>query len=88
MMIFIGCAEDRTFYLEESNEHNIKSIHATPYGWATHETRKNKNVVYEVCLGNVIWSIVGFETIFVPVWLTGWEIYEPIKLKDCAPNCK
>lgn len=91
-MIFIGCADEKTFYLNDPiktamSGDTIRAIHAEPYGWANYEARKDKNVVYEVCLGNVIWSVIGIETIFIPVWLSGWQLYEPVELKDCAPNC-
>lgn len=50
-----------------------------PYGWANHDTKKVEGVLYEVSVGNVILSIVFSETVIIPVWLTGWQIYEPVK---------
>lgn len=93
LITLIGCADEKTFYLNDpiiaaTNGDTIRAIHAEPYGWANYEARKDKNVIYEVCIGNVIWSVVGIETIFIPVWLSGWELYEPVKLKDCAPKCE
>jgi len=90
--VLISCADEKTFYLNGTREALIKgepieAIHAETYGWANYEARKDPNVIYEPCIGNVIWSVIGFETIVVPIWLTGWELYEPVRLKDCAPNC-
>lgn len=50
------------------------------------QTRKVDGVKYEVCFGNVAWSVVGLETIIVPLWLTGWELYEPVSFVE--PNIK
>lgn len=88
IILFIGCllmscADSKEFKISKE-----KTIIAEPYGWANYEARKDPNVIYEVCIGNVIWSIIGFETVIIPVWLSGWQIYEPVKLKDCAPDCK
>jgi hypothetical protein len=52
-----------------------------PYGWANAKARKNENVIYEVNAGNVVWSILGIQTIILPVWLTGWQLYEPVDVK-------
>jgi hypothetical protein len=52
-----------------------------PYGWANAKARRNENVVYEMSAGNVVWSILGFQTIALPVWLTGWQLFEPVKVK-------
>lgn len=51
---------------------------AKTYGWANTADR-NDSVAYRVCMGNVFWSIIFCETIFVPIWLTGWELYEPVE---------
>jgi hypothetical protein len=52
-----------------------------PYGWANAKARKNENVVYEVNAGNVVWSILGIQTVVVPVWLTGWQLFEPVDVR-------
>jgi hypothetical protein len=51
-----------------------------PYGLLNDET-KAPNVQYRINKGNVIWSIVLSETIIVPVWLIGFELYEPVDAK-------
>jgi hypothetical protein len=37
-------------------------------------------VRYEVCWGNVFWSVILCETIVVPVILVGWYLWEPVGL--------
>jgi hypothetical protein len=52
-----------------------------PYGWANAKVRKNENVIYEVNAGNIVWSILGVQTVALPVWLTGWQLFEPVDVK-------
>ena len=75
VLILTSCASSKTFNIDGE-----KTV-VKPYGWANKQNRKFDNVVYEVSLGNVVWSILGFETIVVPVWLTGWQLYQPVRLK-------
>lgn len=41
---------------------------------------KCENVKYKVCTKNVVWSILAFETIIVPVILLGKKLYEPVEV--------
>ncbi len=75
IIVLAGCANSKTFIIAG------KSVKVEPYGWANSEANKNDSIVYEVNAGNVFWSIIGCETIVVPVWLTGWQFYEPIRKK-------
>lgn len=52
-----------------------------PYGWADASTMKNDSILYKVNVGNIVWSVILSETIFVPVILTGWYLNEPVKKK-------
>lgn len=81
--LLLSCADSKEFKISEK-----EYIYAEPYGFANKDARKDENVIYEICFGNVVWSIIGIETIIIPVWLIGWEIYEPVKLKKCAPDCE
>lgn len=76
LLILSSCASTKTFQIDG------KEVEVKPYGWANKETRYNDKVIYEVSLGNVVWSIIGVETIVLPVWLTGWQLFEPVKLKE------
>jgi hypothetical protein len=75
--LMFSCAEQKTF----TNSKNEEFI-AKPYGWANEESQKIDTVVYEINAGNAILSILFSETIIAPLYLTGWEIYEPVRLKN------
>ena len=81
VIILSSCADSKTFEKADGTK-----FVAQPYGWANYQTRKVDGVKYEVCFGNVAWSVVGLETIIVPLWLTGWELYEPVSFVE--PNIK
>ena len=71
--IICSCADDKTF-----TDQNGKTFVAESYGWADYNTKKIEGVEYNVSVGNVIWSIILFETIIAPVYLTGYSLYEPV----------
>jgi hypothetical protein len=65
-MMFVGCASPK----------NINGKVVKPQGIFTIDD-KDPNIHYQVSMGNVIWSIVGIETVIIPVWLIGWQLWEP-----------
>jgi len=75
-LILTSCADSKVLFI------NGEKTLVKPYGWANKESRYNENVIYEVNPGNIVWSIIGIETIFIPVWLTGWQLFEPVKVKE------
>lgn len=74
--VFTSCADEKTFNI------NGQDIIVKPYGWANADVMKNDSILYQANIGNVVWSIILVETVVVPVWLTGWELYEPLKKKE------
>lgn len=71
-VLFSSCANKKTFQIDATHY-----VTAEPYGWANPEMKMD-SVQYQVCVGNVVWSCIGFETVVVPVLLTGWSLYEPV----------
>ena len=51
-----------------------------PYGVAN-TWKADPDVQYQIVFGNVIWGILLVETIIFPVWVVGWSIYEPVKMR-------
>lgn len=49
-----------------------------PYGLFNEDTRKVPGVKYELSAGSVIVAIILAETIVVPVYVVGWDLYEPV----------
>lgn len=62
-------------------------VTAEPYGWANADEEKFDNVKYELSTGNIILSVIFSETIIAPLYLTGFEIKEPVRLKDPTKGC-
>jgi len=61
-----------------ANSKVIDSAYVIPYGVFNEELRNDK-IVYQVCPASVIVSIIFSETIIAPVYLIGWELWEPVK---------
>ena len=74
-----SCAERMTYQIKERNV--SKTNVAKPYGLLNKEN-KDKNVEYDVSIGNVVLAIIFIEIIFVPVIIFGWYTYTSTKLKD------
>lgn len=74
-ILFVGCADSKKINI------NGKDVIVEPYGWMNETEMKNDSVIYKVNTGNIIWSIIGIETIIVPVILTGESLYEPVRKK-------
>lgn len=49
------------------------------YGFFNQEARQNKNYVYEVSAGSVICGILFCQTIIVPIYVIGWDLFQPVR---------
>lgn len=76
-----SCADSKTFERADGTK-----FVAEPYGWANYQTKKIEGVTYEACIGNIVWGVIAVETIVIPIWLTGRELYEPVSFVE--PNVK
>ena len=71
-LISTGCA--KSTYLNQ--------VEYQPYGLLNESTRKNPKVQYEVPVSNLIIGIVLMETVIVPIYIIGYDLYAPVKLRD------
>ena len=83
LILFASCADSKTFTLP-NDEGKQESIKVEPYG-LFNTNKKVNGIEYKVCVGNIVWDVILVETIIVPVWLIGWQFYEPVGL---APDYK
>lgn len=77
IIMLSACADKKSFKRSDGT-----TIVAEPYGWANYEARKVDGVVYEISMGNVILGILLCETVIAPVYLSGWELYEPVRYDE------
>jgi len=71
MSLAVGCGQPKS----------INGVEYDTYGFLNQDTKKNPNIKYEVSVGNVVWSVILFETIVAPVYFFCFSLYNPI-----APN--
>ena len=62
----------------------INGITYDTYGLINKDEKKNSKIEYEVSTWAVVWAVVFSETIIVPVFIIGWDLYQPVGVKD--PN--
>jgi hypothetical protein len=70
-----GCARDT----------RINGTTYEAFGLANQEAKRDPNVIYELSAGSVIVGILLCETIIVPIYIVGWDLYEPVKMRDGTP---
>ena len=61
------------------NDKIIDGKHYDVYGIANMESQKDPNVLYEISASSVIWGIILCETIVVPVYIIGWDLWQPVR---------
>jgi len=61
------------------NDATIDGKHYQTYGIANMETQKDPNVLYEISAGSVIVAILFSETIIIPVYVVGWDLWQPVR---------
>jgi hypothetical protein len=79
-ILFASCADSKRFKRADGTE-----FVASPYGWIDRDTEKIPGVEYEICAGNIVWSVLTCETIVGPVLLTGLGLYEPVDYIEPKP---
>jgi hypothetical protein len=67
-----GCAKQKT----------ISGTTYDVYGLLNEDEKKNPEVQYEVCWGNVIWGVLLVETIAAPIYFFGFALFEPRQAKS------
>ncbi len=66
----------------------INGVEYDTYGLLNEEDNKNPDIEYEVVWGNVIWGVLLVETIIVPIYCWGYDLYEPVGLKPAIKGQK
>jgi hypothetical protein len=66
-----GCASDAQF-------NNVKY---ETFGIANEEALRDPSVIYQLSFGSVLVAVIFCETIIIPIYIIGWDLYEPVRLK-------
>jgi hypothetical protein len=61
------------------NDQTIDNKHYQTFGVANQDAYRDPNIVYEISAGSVIWGIILCETIVVPVYIIGWDLWQPVR---------
>lgn len=71
-LLMSSCADEKT----------IDGVTYRPYGLLNQETCKNDSVQYEISGWAVASGIVFFECIIPPIYTFGYNLWEPVGLKN------
>jgi len=72
LLTLTGCAKEKT----------INGTTYDVYGLLNADEKKNPDIQYEVCWGNVVWGVVFVETIVAPIYFFGFALFEPSQTKS------
>lgn len=72
LMMLTSCADSKSFVIDG------ETVEVEPYGWGNENSTKVEGVTYDVCVGNVVWSVILVETVIAPVWITAVALWEPV----------
>ena len=61
--------------------------HHRTYGFYNQDERRSDKVCYRLSVGNVVWSVLLFETIIAPFYFVGLDLFEPVSVRD-EKGCK
>lgn len=70
-VLFMGCASSMV----------VNGTNVPPYG-LFNQGEKQDSVTYKTSTGSLLWGIVGIESIILPIYCWGFDLYQPIGLKD------
>lgn len=71
MLMLSGCGNDKV----------INGKDYQTFGVANQESQRDPSILYEVSAGSVIWAVILSETIVVPVYVIGWDLWQPVRVK-------
>jgi len=76
------------FACSESGMYDIndKTVLVKPYGIMSTEDKKD-GIIYEVSPPNILVAIIFAPTVVVPLYIVGWDLYEPQRCEG-GYNCK
>ena len=60
----------------------INGVQYEPYGVINRKDEKKENIIYKKKSSSVVLSILFFELIIPPLFLLGFNLYEPVKEKE------
>lgn len=65
-----------------NNDKTIDGKSYPVFGVANMETQKDPDVLYEISAGSVIIAIIFSETVIIPVYVIGWDLWEPVRKRE------
>ena len=83
VLALTACSQDANLATGPNGE--VK--HYRTYGFFNQDERRSDKVCYRLSVGNVVWSVLLFETIIAPFYFVGLDLFEPVSVRD-EKGCK
>jgi predicted small secreted protein len=70
MLTLSGCGNDKT----------INGTHYDTFGIANESSHRDPKILYEISFGSVLCALFFVETVIVPLYVIGWDLWQPVKV--------
>lgn len=71
-MLLSGCGNDKI----------INGTQYSTFGMVNEDTHRDPKILYEISPGSVIVAIIFSETLIIPLYIIGWDLWQPVKAKS------
>jgi predicted small secreted protein len=61
-----------------NNTKTINGVTYDVYGLANMDDKKNPNIEYEISTGSVITAVIFSETVIIPLYIVGVDLWQPV----------
>ena len=65
-----------------NNTKTINGVTYDVYGLANMDDKKNPNIEYEISTGSVITAVIFSETVVIPLYILGVDLWQPVGVKS------
>jgi hypothetical protein len=79
-LVLTGCGQPANLTV------NSKTKEYPTYGFFNQGTSKSSHVCYEVSVGNIVLSVLLFETVIAPIYFIGFDLFNPVSV-DTGKGC-
>lgn len=79
--LLAGCGQPRVLTVDG------KAKEYPTYGLFNQNASKSEKVCYDISVGNVVWSIIGFDSVILPVYFAGFSLFNPVGVKNAEGKC-
>ncbi len=72
VLILVGCGDTKV----------IDGVEYDTYGFINQDEKHNPDIEYELAIDSIAMATCFVETLIVPIYVFGFDLYEPVGVRD------